>query len=60
MRLMKVPEIELTSAAICSNRGKDVHVWAETDIIDLFIVCNQLSEHGSFLDIPNRARGVDG
>ena len=54
-----VPEVELASAAICSDRSEDVDVWTERDVIDLFIMSYQLSENRALLDVPDRTSRVD-
>lgn len=58
--MFQVPDIELPDTAICAHRGKDVLVFGEVNVVDLFVVCNQLGVHCPFLDVPDGARGVYG
>ena len=58
--MLQVPDIELPDAAVCSHTGEDVPFFGEVDVVDFFVVGDQLREDGCLFDVPDGAGGVDG
>jgi hypothetical protein len=58
-RVLQVPNIELSDAAVGSNTGEDVPFFREVDVVDFFVVSDELREDSCLFDVPDGAGGVD-
>ena len=58
--MLQISNIELSDTAISPNRGEDISFFGEMDVINFFIVSDELSKDGGFFDVPDGAGGIDG
>ena len=58
--MLQVSNVELPDATVCSHTCKDVSFLGEVDVVDLFIMSDELGEDCCLFDIPDSAGGVDG
>ena len=58
--MLEISDIKLPDATISSNRGKDVSFLRKMDIINLFVMGYELSEHRLFFDVPDGTGGING
>ena len=57
--MLKISNIKLSDTSISSHRCKDISFFRKVNIIDFFVMGNELCEDCTFLDIPNSAGGID-
>lgn len=58
-RMLQISDIELSDAAICSYGSKDISLSRKVDVIDFFIMSDELGKNSSFFDIPDCAGSVN-
>ena len=58
--MLQVSDVELPHTAISTNRGEDISLLGEVDVVDLLVVGDELGEDGLLLDVPDGAGGIDG
>ena len=58
--MLQVPDVKLPHTAVGANRGENVPLLGEVDVVNLLIVGDELGKDGLLLDVPDGAGGVDG
>ncbi len=58
--MLKVSKVELSDGSIGSGRSEGISLVGEMDIVDFFIMGNELGEDWFLFDVPNGAGGIDG
>ena len=58
--MLQISNIELSDTAIGANGGEYISFSREMNVIDFFIVGDELSKDGGFFNVPDGAGGIDG
>ena len=57
--VLQVPQVKSAQRALAAHTGEDVGVVAEGDVVYFFVVRDYLPRLHHFLEVPDRAGGVD-
>ena len=58
--MLEGSDVEMSDGAISTRGGEGIRIFSEPDIEDLLVMSNQLRLDLLLLDVPDRARGVNG
>ena len=58
--MLQISDIELPHTAISTHRSKYISLSGEVDIVDLFIMGDELCENCLLLYVPDSASSVNG
>jgi hypothetical protein len=58
--VLKISEVKLSDRSIGTSRGKCIPLVSEMDVVDFFVMSDELGEDGFLFNVPNGAGGIDG
>jgi hypothetical protein len=57
--VLEISEVELSNGSVGTGRGKGIPLVSEMNVVDFFVVGDQLGEDRFLFNVPNGAGSID-